>query len=75
MDSINLPIVTVIIILIQLGGGVWFGAGIAARVSSIESRLETSEILPPGSGVRLVDMSDRLARIETKLELLMEKRQ
>jgi hypothetical protein len=71
MDSINLPIATVVIILVQLAGGIWFGANIEGRVGSIETRLESSEILPPGSGVKLAEMSDRLARIETKIEILM----
>ena len=72
MDSINLPIATVVIILIQLAGGVWFGANIASRVAAVENRLESSEILPVGSAGKISEMSDRLARIETKLELLME---
>ena len=71
MDSINLPIATVVIILVQLAGGVWFGANIEGRVGAIESRLDSAEIMPPGSGVKLAEMSDRLARIETKLEILM----
>jgi hypothetical protein len=74
MDSINLPIATVVIILVQLAGGVWFGADIASRVAAVEDRLESAEILPPGSAVKLSEMSDRLARIETKLEILMETR-
>lgn len=72
MDSVNLPIATVAIILIQLGAGVWFGANLDGRVDALESRLAASEIMPPGSGVKLSEMSDRLARIETKLEILME---
>ena len=72
MDSINLPIAAVVIILIQLGGGIWFGSNISSRVSAVENRLESSEILPLGSANRLSEMSERLARIETKLELLME---
>ena len=72
MDSINLPIATVVIILIQLGGGIWFGSNISSRVSAVENRLESSEILPVGSAGKISEMSDRLARIETKLELLME---
>lgn len=71
MDSINLPIATVVIILVQLAGGVWFGSNIASRVAAVENRLESAEIMPPGSGVKLAEMSDRLARIETKLEILM----
>ena len=72
MDSINLPIATVVIILIQLGGGIWFGSNISSRVSAVENRLESAEILPVGSAGKISEMSDRLARIETKLELLME---
>jgi hypothetical protein len=72
MNNISLPIATVVIILIQLAGGVWFGANIASRVNYIEDRLAGVEILPPGSALRLVEMSERLARIETKLEILME---
>ena len=72
MDSINLPVATVVIILVQLAGGVWFGASIDGRVAAVENRLESAEILPPGSASKLSEMSDRLARIETKLEILME---
>jgi hypothetical protein len=75
MDSISLPIATVVIILVQLAGGVWFGADIASRVAAVENRLESAEILPPGSAIKISEMSDRLARIETKLEILMETRQ
>jgi len=71
-NNISLPIATVVVILIQLAGGVWFGANIASRVNYIEERLAGVEILPPGSAIRLVEMSERLARIETKLEILME---
>ena len=73
MNNISLPIATVVIILIQLAGGVWFGANIASRVNYIEDRLAGVEILPPGSALRLVEMSERLARIETKLEILIER--
>jgi hypothetical protein len=52
MDSISLPIATVVIILVQLAGGVWFGADIASRVAAVENRLESAEILPPGSAVK-----------------------
>jgi hypothetical protein len=72
MDSISLPIATVVIILVQLAGGVWCGANIASRVAAVEDRLESAEILPPGSAAKIAEMSDRLARIETKLEILME---
>ena len=54
MDSINLPIATVVIILVQLAGGVWFGANIAGRVAAVEDRLESAEILPPGSAVKII---------------------
>lgn len=75
MDKITFPIATFVIIVTQLGGVIFFGADLAARVASIESRLKTAEVLPLGSGQRLAEMSDRLARIETKLEILMEARQ
>jgi hypothetical protein len=58
MDSISLPIATVVIILVQLAGGVWFGADIASRVAAVENRLESAEILPPGSAVKLSEMYD-----------------
>lgn len=74
LQNINVPIATVVIILIQLAGGVWFGADIASRVAAVEKRLETVEVLPPGSSVKINEMSDRLARIETKLEILVENR-
>jgi len=72
MESINIPITTVAILLIQMAGVVWFGADIARRVTAVEDRLVASESLPPGSAVKLTELSDRLARIETKLEILME---
>jgi hypothetical protein len=72
MDKVTLPLATFVIIIAQLGGVIWFGADLAARVNAIESRLESAEVLPLGSGQRLAEMSDRLARIETKLEILME---
>lgn len=75
MDKITLPLATFVIIIAQLGGVIWFGADLAARVNTIESRLESAEVMPLGSGQRLAEMSDRLARIETKLEILMEARQ
>jgi hypothetical protein len=63
MDKVTLPLATFVIIIAQLGGVIWFGADLAARVNAIESRLESAEV---------AEMSDRLARIETKLEILME---
>ena len=53
MDSISRPIATVVIILVQLAGGVWFGANIASRVAAVEDRLESAEILPPGSAAKI----------------------
>jgi|TARA_R110000744_G_scaffold20225_1_gene53055 hypothetical protein len=73
MDRINISTATFIIIVAQLGGVFWFGADLAARVSTVENRFTAVEFLPPGSGAKLSEMSDRLARIETKLEILMKK--
>ena len=72
MDRGSLPVATFFFILAQLGGIIWFGADLAARVSTVESRFLSVEFLPPGSSAKLSEMSERLARIETKLELLME---